>query len=186
MQRMLTNTTYEIHHDKTYEKKTVHRNQIVPYYPKEEKVHQLVENYVVPDDTDDYYTHYNKQNIARSNAHSGAQHNAISKWPLVETRSGPYTVQRMLTNTTYEIHHDKTYEKKTVHRNQIVPYYPKEEKVHQLVENYVVPDDTDDYYTHYNKQNIARSNAHSGAQHNAISKWPLVETQHTVNHSTTL
>ena len=34
---------------------------------------------------------------------------------LQELRSGPYTVQRMLTNTTYEIQHDKTNEKKTVH-----------------------------------------------------------------------
>ena len=45
---MLTNTTYEIQHDKTNEKKTVHRNHIVPYYPKEEKIQELVENYVVP------------------------------------------------------------------------------------------------------------------------------------------
>ena len=35
---------------------------------------------------------------------------------LQELRSGPYTVQRMLTNTTYEIQHDKTNEKKTVHK----------------------------------------------------------------------
>ena len=47
---------------------------------------------------------------------------------LQELRSGPYTVQRMLTNTTYEIQHDKTNEKKTVHRIHIVPHYPKEEK----------------------------------------------------------
>ena len=66
---------------------------------------------------------------------------------LQELRSGPYTVQRMLTNTTYEIQHDKTNEKKTVHRNHIVPYYPIEKKIQELVENYVVPDDTDDYYT---------------------------------------
>ena len=63
---MLTNTTYEIQHDKTNEKKTVHRNYIVPYYPKEETIQELVENYVVPDDTDDYYTHYNKHKIAKS------------------------------------------------------------------------------------------------------------------------
>ena len=105
---------------------------------------------------------------------------------LQELRSGPYTVQRMLTNTTYEIQHDKTNEKKTVHRNHIVPYYPKEEKIQELVENYVVPDDTDDYYTHYNKHNIAKSNAHSGAKHIVISQWPLVDTQHTSNPNTTL
>ena len=105
---------------------------------------------------------------------------------LQELRSGPYTVQRMLTNTTYEIQHDKTNEKKTVHRNHIVPYYPKEEKIQQVVENYVVPDDTDDYYTQYNKHNISKSNAYRGAQHIAISQWPLVETQYTVNPSLTL
>ena len=92
----------------------------------------------------------------------------------------------MLTNTTFEIQHDKTNEKKTVHKNHIVPYYPKEEEIQDLVENYVVPDDTDDYYTHYNKHNIAKSNAHRGRQHIAISQWPLVEMQHTTNPNTTL
>ena len=58
---------------------------------------------------------------------------------LQELGSGPHTVQRMLTNTTYQIQHDKTNEKKTVHRNHIVPYYPKEEKIQELVQNYVVP-----------------------------------------------
>ena len=67
---------------------------------------------------------------------------------LQELLSGPFTEQRMFTNTTYEIQHDKSNEKKTVHRNHIVPYYPKEEKIQELFENYVVPDDTDDYYTH--------------------------------------
>ena len=84
---------------------------------------------------------------------------------LQELRSGPCTVQRMLTNTTYEMQHGKTNEKKTVHTNHIVPYFPKEEKRQELVENYVVPDNTDDYYTHYNKHNIAKSSAHSGAKH---------------------
>ena len=76
---------------------------------------------------------------------------------LQELRSGPITVQRMLTNTTYELQHDKTNEKKTVHRNHIVPYYPQEETIQELVENYVVPDDTDVFYTHYNKRKIAKS-----------------------------
>ena len=91
----------------------------------------------------------------------------------------------MLTNTTYETQHDKTNEKKPC-IEIIVPYYPKEEKKQELVENYVVPDDTDDYYTQYNKHNISRSNANRGAQHIAISQWPLVEKQYTVNRSTTL
>ena len=80
----------------------------------------------------------------------------------------------------------KKNEKKTVHRNHIVPYFPKEEKIQELVEKYVIPDDTDDYYTHYNKHYIAKPNAHSGAKHIVISQWPLVETQHTYNPNTTL
>ena len=103
---------------------------------------------------------------------------------LLKLRSEPYIVQGMLTNTTYEIQLDKT-NKKTVHRNHIFFYYPKEEKIQELVENYVVPDDTD-YYTHYNKHNLAKSNAHRCAQHVAISQWPLVETEHTANSNTTL
>ena len=105
---------------------------------------------------------------------------------LQELRSGPYTVQHMLNNTTCEIQHDKTNEKKTVHRNHIVPYYPKEEKIQELVENNVVPDDSDNYYTQYNKHIIAKSNAHIGAQQNDISQWLLLETQDTANPSTTL
>ena len=73
-----------------------------------------------------------------------------------------------------------------MHINQIVPYYPKEEKIQELVEHYVTPDDTDDYYTHYNKHNIAKSNAHSGAKLFVISQWPLAETQPTINPNTTL
>ena len=95
-------------------------------------------------------------------------------------------MQRMLTNTTYEIQHDKTNEKKTVHRNHIVPYYPKQEKIQELGENYVVPDDTDDYYTHYIKHNTTKPTAHRDAQHIAISQWLLVELQHTANPNTTL
>ena len=52
---------------------------------------------------------------------------------LQELRSGPNTVQRMLTKTTYEIQHDETNVMKTVHRNHKVPYYPKEEKIPELV-----------------------------------------------------
>ena len=92
----------------------------------------------------------------------------------------------MLINTTYEIQHDKTNEKKTVHRNHIVPYYPKEEKIQELVENYVVPDDTDDFYTQYNKHIMSKSNAYGGAQYIAISQWPLVETQPAINSNATL
>ena len=52
---------------------------IVPYYPKKEKIQELVENYVVPDDTDDYYIQYKKHNIVRSNAQSGEKHIVISQ-----------------------------------------------------------------------------------------------------------
>ena len=92
----------------------------------------------------------------------------------------------MLTITTYEIQHDKTNEKKTVHRNHVVIYLPKKEKIQELVEKYVVPDDTHNCYTHYNKRDIAKSNAHRGAQPAAVSMWPLVKTQHTANSNTTL
>ena len=47
---------------------------------------------------------------------------------LQELRSGPFTVQQILTNITNEIQHDQANEKKTVHRNHIVPYHPKKEK----------------------------------------------------------
>ena len=50
----------------------------------------------------------------------------------------------------------------------------------------MVTGDTDDYYTHYNTHNIAKSNAQGGAQQIVISQWPLVVTQHTANPNTAL
>ena len=73
--------------------------------------------------------------------------------------------------------------KKTVRRTHIVP---KKEKSQELVENYVVSDETGDCYTHYKKLNKTKSNAHCGAQHIIFSQWPLVETQLTFKLHTTI
>ena len=104
---------------------------------------------------------------------------------LRELRSVPYTVQRKRINTTYELQHDKTTEMKAVPGNHLLPYYPKNEKIQELVENYVVLVDSDDYYTQYNKHEIAKYNPQSGAQHFVIVQWPIVEIQHSSNPITT-
>ena len=49
----------------------------------------------------------------------------ISK-KLQSLRSGPYTVTKHITNTTYEIQGYETPQKRAVHRNHIVEYFPKE------------------------------------------------------------
>ena len=63
---------------------------------------------------------------------------------LLELRSGLYTVTKQITNTTYEIVHDSTEQKKVVHRNHLVEYFPKEQEIDKLVQDYST--NYDDYY----------------------------------------
>ena len=51
---------------------------------------------------------------------------------LQQRRLGPFTVEKRVTNTTYQIQDDKDPTNlKTVHRNHLVEYYPKEETLPQ-------------------------------------------------------
>ena len=54
---------------------------------------------------------------------------------LLELRSGPYTVTKQITNNTYKIVHDSTEQKKVVHRNHLVEYFPKEQEIDKLVQD---------------------------------------------------
>ena len=61
---------------------------------------------------------------------------------LQQRRLGPFTVTKRITNTTYQIQDDEDPTKlKTVHRNHLVEYYPKEESLPPMIEEYV-PSDT--------------------------------------------
>ena len=61
---------------------------------------------------------------------------------LQQRRLGPFRVTKWITNTTYQIQDDKDPTLfKTVHRNHLVEYYPKEESLPPMIEEYV-PSDT--------------------------------------------
>ena len=56
---------------------------------------------------------------------------------LSELRSGPFTITKRITPTTYELTLDSdSSTKKTVHRNHLIEYFPKAETLPQLVTNY--------------------------------------------------
>ena len=60
---------------------------------------------------------------------------------LQQRRFGPFTVFKRVTSTTYQIQDDKDPSViKTVHRNHLVEYYPKEESLPAMIEEYVPHD----------------------------------------------
>ena len=64
---------------------------------------------------------------------------------LQQRQLGPFTVTKRITNTTYQIQDDKDPTViKTVHRNHLVEYYPKEGSLPAMIEEYV-PSDHQNY-----------------------------------------
>ena len=73
---------------------------------------------------------------------------------LQQRRLGPFTVTKRITNTTYQIQDDKDPRVvKTVHRNQLVEYYPKEGSLPSMIEEYVPSDhQNDNFYERFMEQ----------------------------------
>ena len=55
---------------------------------------------------------------------------------ILQMGSGPSTVTKQITNTTYEIVHDSNERKKVVHRNHLIENFPKEQEIDKLVQDY--------------------------------------------------
>ena len=74
---------------------------------------------------------------------------------------GPFTVTKRVTSTTYQIQDDKDPSiTKTVHRNHLVEYYPKEESLPAMIEEYVPHDQRhDDFYERFLEQRIGKLNS---------------------------
>ena len=79
---------------------------------------------------------------------------------LQQRRLGPFTVTKRITNTTYQIQDDKDPTiLKTVHRNHLVEYYPKEETLPPMIEEYVPMDRRhDDFYERFMEQRLQKIN----------------------------
>ena len=70
-----------------------------------------------------------------------------------QRRLGPFTVTKLITNTTYQIQDDKDPTIiKTVHRNHLVEYYPKEGSLPAMIEEYVPPDQQNNFYKRFREQ----------------------------------
>ena len=78
---------------------------------------------------------------------------------IQQRRLGPFTVTRRMTSTTYQIQNDKDPTIiKTVHRNHLVEYYPKEEPLPAMIEEYVPHDQQDDadFFERFLEQRIGK------------------------------
>ena len=73
---------------------------------------------------------------------------------LQQRRLGPFTITKRITNTTYQIQDDKDPTIiKTVHRNHLVEYFPKEGSLPAMIEEYVPSDHQDDnFYERFMEQ----------------------------------
>ena len=79
---------------------------------------------------------------------------------LQQRRLGPFTVTKRVTNTTYQFQDAKDPTiLKTVHRNHLVEYYPKEETLPLMIEEYVPMDrPPDDFDERFMEQRIQKIN----------------------------
>ena len=74
---------------------------------------------------------------------------------------GPFTVTKRVNSTTYQIQDDKDPSVlKTVHRNHLVEFYPKEESLPAMIEKYVPHDQRhDDFYERFLEKRIGKLNS---------------------------
>ena len=79
---------------------------------------------------------------------------------LRQRQLGPFAVIKRVTSTTYQIQEDKDPSvMKTVHHNHLVEYYPKEESLPAMIEEYVPHDQRlDDFYERFLEQRFGKLN----------------------------
>ena len=94
---------------------------------------------------------------------------------LKQLRVGPFTVTKQITNTTYEIREDANPDNvKTTHRNHLIEYFPKEERLPPLITNYAVISKDSDFYKHLVNSQIEQYN--SGKEKYSLDVMPFVIT----------
>ena len=94
---------------------------------------------------------------------------------LKQLRVGPFTVTKQITNTTYEIREDANPDNvKTTHRNHLIEYFPKEERLPPLITKYAVISRDSDFYKHLVNSQIEQYN--SGKEKHSLDVMPFVIT----------
>ena len=81
---------------------------------------------------------------------------------LKQLRIGTFTVTKQITNTTYEIQEDANQDNiKVTHRNHLIEYFPKEERLSPLITNYAPPITSDsDFYKQLVQSQMNDYNSH--------------------------
>ena len=94
---------------------------------------------------------------------------------LQERRLGPFTVTKRITNTTYQIQDDKDPAiVKTVHRNHLVEYYPKEGSLPAMIEEYVPSNySNDNFYERFMEQRNRDLNNPSATEEHDSFPFPI-------------
>ena len=94
---------------------------------------------------------------------------------LKQLRVGPFTVTKQITNTTYGIREDANPDNvKTTHRNHLIEYFPKEERLPPLFTNYAVIFRISDFYKHL--VNLQIKQYISGKEKHSLDVMPFVIT----------
>ena len=101
--KRITNTTYQIQDDKDPTiLKTVHRNHLVEYYPKEESLPPMIEEYV-PSDThrDDFYERFMERRAQQLNNPKETANDDSIPFPIVPLSSAPTVLPpKRISNTS--------------------------------------------------------------------------------------
>ena len=94
---------------------------------------------------------------------------------LQQRKLGLFAVTKRMKNTTYQIQDDKDPTiNKTVHRNHLVEYYPKEGSLPAMIEKYVPPDHrNDNFYKRFMKQRARDLNNPSTTEEHDSFPFPI-------------
>ena len=98
-----------------------------------------------------------------------------TKPKIQERRLGPFTVTKRVTNTTYQIQDDKDPTVvKTVHRNHLVEYYPKEGSLPAMIDEYVPSNyPNDNFYEGFMEQRTRDLNNPSATEEHDSFPFPI-------------
>ena len=99
----MTNTTYQIQDDKDPTVlKTVHRNHLVEYYPKEETLPPMIEKYVPMDRRhEDFYERFMEKRFQKINSPGQSSMEDSLPFPIEPLRTAPVTPpQKRVSNTS--------------------------------------------------------------------------------------
>ena len=94
---------------------------------------------------------------------------------LQQRRLGSFTVTKRITSTTYQIQDDQ-YPTivKTVHRNHLVEYFPKEESLPAMIEEHIPSDKRhDDFYERFMERRIQKLNDPNPVVRNDSIPFPI-------------